>query len=175
MLSHILVKVWRGQAFLLNRKAFQLNRKTFQLNRKVVGKSLMSAQQPTGSLTEATAWEDRVLVYWSVKIRYLNYNVCSSDPLCFSIPKVIFWGEGQWRWCGKFFLLMHCTALSHCREKSPTIVVRRGFIECSSESTWKWWEAWDKCFSSLLHLFQWLASYVKFLQLSWTLKYGPYP
>ena len=39
----------------LKRKAFQLNRKTFQLNRKVVGKSLISAQQPTGSLTEAAA------------------------------------------------------------------------------------------------------------------------
>ena len=43
------------KAFQLNRKAFQLNRKAFQLNRKLVGKSLMSAQQPTGSLTEAAA------------------------------------------------------------------------------------------------------------------------
>ena len=118
------------KAFQLNRKAFQLNRKAFQLNRKLVGKSLMSAQQPTGSLTEAAAWEDRVLVYWSVKIRNLNYNVCSSDPLCFSSPKFIFWGERHWRWCSKFFLLMLCTALSHCRENSPTIVVRRDFIEC---------------------------------------------
>jgi len=28
-----------------------------------------------------------------VKIRYLNYNVCSSDPLCFSSPKYIFQSE----------------------------------------------------------------------------------